>query len=716
MNKKSIALSMLLILAVAISPVPAAGAAPAGLTPQEQAVLGMVDYQHAWNQLAYLSSLPEKVTGTAEEAAAQDYIYQQFVQMGLDVTREPFSTQSWSHEGESLKVLSPLNEDVAVTTYGASYSVWGTDNGKPYAFGNRNGGKTLEAPVVNAGFGTAADFAAAGDLAGKIVLVRRDDDVSMWPTVPLEEAALHGAAAVIFYGYYGAYPQLDSAVADATLPDAIKQDTLGGRLPALSISINSARRIKELLARGPVTLQLDGRADLVSEKQGRSTNVIATMPGSKYPDEYVVFSTHIDTWWTGTLDTLGGVACVLEYARLFSQAKAMGTFDNERTFVFVIDSSEEMGGPQETWFNWLGGSYEYVKAHPDVVDKIVLDLNLDMLSLKKASGKYWVEQSPEANALVGKALSDLGLTGMVGYYNPIYSWVDGWSFYAKGGATALNVLRAADPDTIYHTQLDTMAYADPEPLKISLDLYTLLAMRADHALVLPIDLSGTVGWASAQLAAHQALAPSEGSYFASAFEALDGLKQQIALTNGYAESLRGSYATATGGEKAAIEAQAHALNQKLFEARKIINVWSLGEGGSAGSWDVFLRTHQHAHDISFIDSAVSALQRGRTANALKALESVYGNDWGHRFSRPTYLAIMESMMQTDLYWGGAWDQQQAYVDVQGIYLGLESGQITTRSAQSALETIRSQQLVPWLRADLETLRSAWSRAAGILEP
>ncbi len=716
MNKKSIVLSILLILVVSISPVSTAAAAPTGLTPQEQAVLHLVDHDNAWNQLATLSAFPEKVSGTPQDAAAQEYVYQQFLQLGLEVTREPFPTQSWDHQGESLTIVTPVSEDVPVTTYGASHSIWGSDNGRPYAFGNRNNGRTLVLPVINAGFGTAVEFASAGNVSGKIVLVRRDDDVSMWPTVPLEEAARRGAAAVIFYGYYGSYPQDDTVVADATLPEAIKQDTLGGSLPAFSISINSAARIKDLLSRGPVTLQLEGRADLISEKQGRSTNVVATMRGSKYPDEYIFFSTHIDTWWTGTLDTLSGVACVLEFARLFSQAKAMGVFDNERTLVFLVDSSEEMGGPQETWFNWLGGSYEYVKAHPEMVDKTAIDLNLDMLSLKKSSGKYWVEQSPEANALVGQALSDLGLTGQVGFYNPLYSWVDGWSFYAKGGATAVNVMWVANQDQLYHTQLDTMQNADPEPINISLDLYTLLAMRADHALVLPVNLSGTVDWASAQLAAHRALAPSEDAYFASAFDALEALRQQVTLTDAFADSLSAAYAVASGDDRAAIALQAHALNEKLYAARKVINVWSLGEGGSAGSWDVFLRTHQHAHDLSYVDAAISALQRGRTATALGALESVYSNDWGFRFSRPTYLAIMESMMQTDLYWGGAWDQQQAYVDVQGIYLRLKSGQVTTAAGRAALQDIRSRQLVPWLRSDLSTLQSAWSEAASILEP
>lgn len=717
MNKKFITLFVLLLFVFSAFPALPASAAPNSLTPEEQDVLEMLDYGHAWDQLEYLSTFPEKVSGTPEEAAAQEYVYQQFLQMGFtDVVKETFDSQSWVHEGTSLKIVTPLSEDedIPATTYGGTYSIWGTKNGKPYAFGNLNKGKTLVAPVVNVGFGTVGDFESAGDVDGKIALVRRDDNVSMWPSVVLEEAAARGASAVIFYGYYGSYPQADTAVGDATLPDAIKQDTVGGPLPAISISINSAAYIKELLADGDVRLQIEGRADLISEKQAQSTNVVAMLEGSKYPDEYVVFSTHIDTWWTGTLDTLCGVAAVLEYARVFSQAKEMGVFDNERTLVFAVFGSEEFGGPQETWFNWLVGSYEYVKSHPDRVNKTVIDLNLDMLSLKKSSGKYWIELSPEANTFVSDALSDLGLTGLISLWNPAYSWTDAWSHYAKGGVTSMTILWADNADQIYHTQLDTMEYADTEPLKISLDLYTLLAMRADHALVLPFDLSQTVDWASASLASDKSLAPSESAYFASASTVLNELKDQVTITNTYADSLRVSYATATGNEKTAIEAQAAELNQKLFAARKIINVWSLGEGGMAASWDVFLRTHQHAHDISFLDSAVWALQRGRTQNALKALKSVYSMEWGHHFSRDTYLTVMEGMMQTDLYWGAEWDQQQAYVDVQGIYLGLRDGQMSKVEAQSALETIRSNELVPWIREDLSTLELAWQEAADIL--
>jgi len=258
MNKKFVTLFVLLTFVFSAFPAPPAGAAPNGLTAEEQAVLNMLDYDHAWDQLEHLSTFPEKVSGTPEEAAAQDYVYQQFLQMGLtDVVKQTFPSQSWVHEGTSLKIVTPLSEDVPATTYGGTYSIWGTKNGKPYAFGNTNKGKTLLAPVVNVGFGTAGDFEAVGDVQGKIALVRRDDNVTMWPSVVLEEAAAHGASAVIFYGYYGSYPQVDTAVGDATLPDAIKQDTVGGPLPAISISINSAAYIKELLADGDVTLQIE---------------------------------------------------------------------------------------------------------------------------------------------------------------------------------------------------------------------------------------------------------------------------------------------------------------------------------------------------------------------------------------------------------------------------------------------------------------------------
>ena len=683
---------------------PAGNAAAAKLTPEERLALSQIDYDYAWSELEYLSGLGEKVTGA--EVGAQRYVYDVLSELPLDhLAFEAFPTHSWVHYGTSLKVISPVEESIEGTTYGDSFSIWGIDEGKPYYFGNSDDTKTLVAEVVDVGYGTKADLDAVGDLHGAIALIKRDDSLTYWPNVMLEEAHYHNASAGLFYHYDGTNP----------LPDGMKQDAVGGSLPAFSISDRSAWHIQDLLAAGPVVMEITGQADFVSEKKGESANVVAYLYGETRSDEYVVFSAHIDTWWWGTNDDLSGVVCVLEYARLFSTLKAEGKFVNDRTLVFCIFGCEELGGPRDTWYNWLIGSYEFVKRHPEIVDRTVVDLNLDMCSLKKTSNRNYVELSYELNDFLIDAVGDLELTGAVAYYNPIYSWIDAWSFQAKGGTSAINLNWVANQDQTYHTQLDNMELADPGTLKIALDLYVLLGVRADHALVLPINLMNTLDWVGSYLAAGKAEAPDAAAWFAQAQTALDALKAQVSMARAYAAELQAAYDSAsTPAAKASVIACADDLNDALYESRKIINIWTLGEGGAMGSWDVFVRPHQHSHDLKLVNDAIYALNRGRTSFATTALESVYTMEWGKLFSRETYLDVMGWMINDEMYWGAAWDQQQAYVDVQWIYHGLKDGSLPKADAVSALKQIKNCQLMPWLEGDLDTLEMAYFEAASVL--
>lgn len=693
--------------------VPSAAVAPlstgpaSGLTPEEASVMASIDYSYAWDELTYLSSLGEKQTGSPEEISAQMYIYDELSAMAVDrVTWEDFPTHGWRHYGTTLMIVSPTTEEITAVTYGDSHSIWGYDQGKAYYFGNANEGKTLIAPVVYAGYGTKAEFDAMGDLDGAIALIKRDDDLTYWPNVMLEEAALHGASAGLFFHYYGTNP----------LPDGIKQDAVGGSIPALSISDTSALHIIDLLGSGEVVLQADGRADIISEKKCNSANIIAYMTGATRPEEYVVFSAHIDTWWTGTSDDCSGIACMLEYARLFSSLREQGKFVNDRTLVFCSFGCEELGGPVSTWYNWLIGSYEFVKRHPEIVDRTVVDLNLDMVSIKKTSNRYWVELNHDVNDFLIEAINDLGLTGAVTYYNPSYSWVDAWSFHAKGGTSAINLNWVASQDEIYHTQLDNMDLASPEAMKIAIDLYVLLGIRADHCLILPANMLTTIDWVASYLAEGAAEAPSEKAWFAAASAALEDLRTQVEATNAYATDLKAQYDSATTqAEKDSIRADADELNIAIYEARKIVNVWTMGEGGVMGSWDCFVRPHQHSHDLKYVCDAISALNKGRTTFALSALESVYTMEWGKLFSRETYLTVMDWMINDEMYWGAVWDQQQYYVDVQWIHIGLSEKTLTRADALAALKDIKNSQLIPWLDEDLASLESAYAEAAGILD-
>jgi hypothetical protein len=691
----------------------------AELSAQEVAVLGSLDTDHAMMQLEYISGLGEKVAGDAVERSAQQYVYDTLRAMPFaagDVVMEHFPTTSWGHEGDSLRVVSPASEEIPTSIYGYAYGISGKWFGKNYAFGNRQRGKVLRAPVVDVGFGSAAEFAAVGDLAGAIALVQRDDNLQAWPNTMTEEAALHGASAIINYGYYG----------DIAHPDGIKQDVSGGPIPEFAISKNSAARIQGLMESGPVVLELKGEANAITEKFGESVNVAAYLRGTRYPDEYVIFAGHIDCWWSGTSDDSSSIAAVLEFARSFSEARAAGVFENERTLVFLSVGAEEFGGPWDTWYDWLVGSYEYVTAHPEIMQGLVVELNMDGVSFKKTTGQYWVENTWEINGFINDAIKAIGKTGQISLYNPIWSWTDAWSFGAKAGGSAAQSWWVSGFDAIYHTQLDNLDRADVEPMRNILELYGLLGMRAANAVVLPLDFSPTVGWAASALASEEFDVPYLAGAFAGAKASLDELGAEVAAVNTRAADLKSAYALASSdAERAAIRAEADVLNRAMIDARRIITPWTLGEGGTMGSWDVFLRSDQHVHDLSQIDAAIDALSRPRRPRqprgggaqlqtALKALEQVYTMEWGRLFSPETYRSVMDWMISDSMYWGDDFDQQQDYVDVRAIYRGLKDGSLTPQGAVTELQVIRQTQLIPWLEEDLDKLEWAWREAAGKL--
>ncbi len=696
-----------------VTVVPSVRATPAmgsgsssGLTPTETAVLSGLDYANAWNQLETLTGFGERVAGTSQERLAQQYVYDELGAMPMDkVVMETFPVQSWVHYGTTIDVISPTSEPIVATTYGDCFSVWGKVYSKPYAFGNADDGKTLVAPLRDVGLGTAADFDAAGDLTGVIALVHRDDDFQGWPNVPSIEAAAHHAAAVVFYGYYGSYP----------VPDGIKQDSVKGPLPAFSISPNSAYRLQALLGTGPVTLRIQGRADIISDKVARSVNVAAYLYGSTHPDEYVVISGHIDTWWSGADDDTSSIAAMLELARLISNARAAGTFVNDRTIVFASVGAEETGGPDNTWYNWLVGSYEFVKAHPEILAGLAVELNMDGVSLVKPSGKYWVENTWEVNGFVAKGISDLGLGGIVGFYNPVWSWTDAWSYAAKGGGSSIQLLWVAGYDATYHTQLDDMAEQSPATVAVTLKMHGLWALRAANALVLPIELQYTADYAVTNLKTEKAAIPAQAAQFDAAMAAAGVLRERAVAMNARADEIRAAYAIAgSDAERTAIRAQADALNRELIDARRVATVWTFGEGGLMGSWDVFLRPAQYVHDLAAVNKAIGALSKGQVGNAVVALEGVYTMEWGKYYSRGTYLELLREMMDVYLYWGADFGQQQSYVDVQGIYLGLKDGSLTRGAALSRLRSIADDQLTPWLVGDLGLLETAYLEGAGIL--
>lgn len=713
-GKKMLVLALCLTLA-GTSLIPGLGASSAskdgaaytvtsgGMTTAEEELLGGIDLDNAWTHLEYLGSLGEKAAGTSLELQAQQYVYDIMDSMNLDrLDMETFSTKSWKQQETSMRITSPEIEEIQATTYGGCYSIWGTEDGMPYYFGNSNGSRTLVAELVDVGRGTLAELESAGDLEGAIALVLRDDDVVPYPRVTIEEIALHGASAAIFYGYYKQYPE----------PEGIKQDSVGGSIPAFSIARDSAERILDLMKHDPVIVQLEGSADLLSVENAQSENVIGYLTGSVLPDEYIVFSAHIDTWWWGTNDDCSGVAAVLEFARLFSEARSTGTYVNERTLVFCSFGAEEFGGPSE-WYDWIVGSYEFVCSHPEIIDGLVLHLNADMIGSERTSQPYWLENTWEINDFVKQAIADSKVDATWCY--PVYPYTDSWSFAAIGGGSTVWAGWVADSEPYYHTQLDDISQSSPESMRDMMNLFGLMATRSDRVLVLPIDFIPTLNWIASGLMSQMTSVPTEAERFDLAYSALRDLRDRVSVVNAYASNLRAAYEAAqTDDERAEIASRASALNDALTDARQVINSWSIGQGGSMGSWDVFVRSAQHVHDYIGLNGAISCLDSGSTNNAISALQGIYTMEWAPLCSPETYDLVMSWMINDEMYWADDFDQQQAYLEVYWIYLGLLDETLTKSEAQSILEDMMDSLLIPWLQDDLDTLEWAWTEASLLL--
>ena len=147
--------------------------------------------------------------------------------------------------------------------------------------------------------------------------------------------------------------------------------------PQVQIRRDTFDEIIEMIELGE-TVELE--FDLVNEfKRGpiQLYNVIADVKGSEFPDEYVVFGGHCDSWdgAEGCTDNGTGTSTTMEAARLFATAvKATGKRPR-RTVRFMLWSGEEQG---------LLGSRGWVDQNPDELPKIsgafVHDMGTNYLS------------------------------------------------------------------------------------------------------------------------------------------------------------------------------------------------------------------------------------------------------------------------------------------------------------------------------------------------
>ena len=135
-----------------------------------------------------------------------------------------------------------------------------------------------------------------------------------------------------------------------------------GKIPAVCIRMKDAEMIiRKMPKKAYINLQQE-------ESKVDSHNVVAEIKGTDKADEIVVYTAHYDSvsYSKGAYDNATGSACILELLAYFSKHQP------RRTVRFVWCGSEEEG---------LLGSKNYIKKHSKELDKIVFNINVDMVGV-----------------------------------------------------------------------------------------------------------------------------------------------------------------------------------------------------------------------------------------------------------------------------------------------------------------------------------------------
>jgi N-acetylated-alpha-linked acidic dipeptidase len=168
------------------------------------------------------------------------------------------------------------------------------------------------------------------------------------PRVPLREAPLITKIPTLPISYGDAQPLL------AALTGPMAPDSWRGALPIPYKLGAGAARVHLKVAFNWDTKPL--------------YDVIAKIPGSLFPDEWIIRGNHHDAWVNGTADPVSGMAPELEEARVLGELRKQG-WQPKRTIVYASWDGEEPG---------LLGSTEWVETHEaELLQHAVAYINSD---------------------------------------------------------------------------------------------------------------------------------------------------------------------------------------------------------------------------------------------------------------------------------------------------------------------------------------------------
>jgi N-acetylated-alpha-linked acidic dipeptidase len=391
----------------------------------EEKFLAVPDANLAGQHLKTLTAEPH-MAATPEDHKTAEYVAQKFRAAGLDteiipyrvLMNQPKTVRVEAYDPHGILLMrGPTPEHVENDP----------DQDNPHVvmpFNGSSGSGDVTGDVVYVNYGRLEDFnqlaAQHIDLHGKIALIRYGAN---FRGVKVYLAEQRGAVGVLLYsdpqddGYfkgdtypagpwrpdtgvqrgsvqflfkYSGDPETPGVPSTMDLPDSARiRDYVGvnGNQPSIvsiPISYHDAAPILHALKGATVPQGWQGalpfsyhlgpggvRVHLVSDQDYQRRviwDVVGTVKGSDYPDEWVVAGNHRDAWVYGAVDPSSGTAAMLETVHGIGNLLKEG-WRPKRTMVFCSWDAEEQG---------LIGSTEWVEQHSTELEKAVAYFNVDV--------------------------------------------------------------------------------------------------------------------------------------------------------------------------------------------------------------------------------------------------------------------------------------------------------------------------------------------------
>lgn len=309
---------------------------------------------------------------------------------------------------------------------------------------------TKHVPIMDVGQGTEAEFAKAGDVSGKLLLVHTRV-LASWADLFWEYEQAPGVIALAVKGKAKAIAFMATRENDILYRHTNAVFGEIDQLPMVIVAREDGERIARLLASGnPVWADV-----AIPNRIGgpiKSWNVVAEIRGSEKPDEFVVLGAHLDSWelGTGALDNGCNATLVIDALRAI---KASG-LKARRTMRFILFSGEEEG---------LIGSRMYAADHRNELDKAA-----GVVIFDAGTGKTTAFSTGGRKDLVSAAqplLAPLEQFGAAKLVPTAESGTDHFDFMLEGVPTFVAEQEEANYLVNYHATSDTYDKVDFPQLK-----------------------------------------------------------------------------------------------------------------------------------------------------------------------------------------------------------------------------------------------------------